>query len=153
MAEIVLQKLPNGTLAPVDQDGINYLSRKKIGAGFRAKITEYRNYRFHKKFFALLDYAFDMWEPGEIVFNGHKVQKNRDRFRENVTIAAGFYEVSTDLNGEVRLSAKSISFASMDQEEFERLYSAVIDVVLEKILTEYTREDLDNCVNQIMGFA
>ena len=153
MPEIVVFKGAYNTLFPADEESAEYLQRKKAGQGFKVKITEFRNVPFHRKFFALLDYAFDMWEPVEIVFDGRKVEKNRERFRENVTIAAGFYEVSTDLNGNVRLSAKSISFASMSQFEFEKLYNAVINVVLEKILTNYTRDDIENCVNQILSFA
>jgi hypothetical protein len=41
----------------------------------------------------------------------------------------------------------------MGQEEFDGLYSSVIDVVLARILTNYTRDDIDSVVNQILGFV
>jgi predicted amidohydrolase len=52
-----------------------------------------------------------------------------------------------------RGSAKSINFGSMGQEEFDGLYSSVIDVVPARILTNYTRDDIDSVVNQILGFV
>ena len=41
----------------------------------------------------------------------------------------------------------------MDEIEFETLYSATIDVILSRILTKYTRQDLDNVINQLLAFT
>jgi hypothetical protein len=68
-------------------------------------------------------------------------------------VMAGHYEMAVNMRDEVRLTAKSISFANMSQDEFEALYSATVNVVLAKILTQYTRDDLDNVVNQVLGFV
>lgn len=112
-----------------------------------------RNYKFHKKLFALLDIGFDAFEPPTQEYKGLPVQKNFKRFRKDVTIAAGFYEAVADINGNVRLEAKSISFAKMEENEFEQLYSKVADVLLQKVLKNYTRPDLDRVVNNILGMV
>lgn len=115
-----------------------------------------RNSKFHRKFFALLDLGFDAWEPPRKRQNykGHPVQKNFERFREDLTIAAGFYEQTFDLKGRLQLRAKSISFANMDDAEFEKVYSAVADVLLAGVLVNYSgRDELDVVVNQILGFV
>jgi len=151
--ELILSKAPNGSLVPVDQAGIDELAKLKIGQGVRVTLTRMRNYKFHRKFFALLNIAFDAWEPTAQEYKGQPVAKNFDRFREDVTILAGHFTASINLRGETRLSAKSIGFSSMDQDEFEKLYSAVIDVVLQRILKNYTREDLDNVVEQVLRFS
>lgn len=151
--ELILTKAPNGSLMPVDQHSIDELAKLKIGQGVRVQLTRMRNYAFHRKFFALLNIAFDAWEPTAKEYKGQPVAKNFERFREDVTILAGYYTSSVNLRGDVRLSAKSISFSSMDQGEFEKLYSAVIDVVLQRILANYTRDDLDNVVEQVLRFS
>ena len=58
-----------------------------------------------------------------------------------------------NLNGEVRYKAKSISFARMNQETFEKLYSAVITVVLQRVLSNYPRQDLEHVGGEVLKFA
>jgi hypothetical protein len=114
-----------------------------------------RNPRFHRKFFALLNVGFDAWEPGRKhkTYKGMAIEKDFEQFREDVIILAGFYEQTFDLRGHMKLKAKSISFANMDDEDFNKLYSAVADVLLREVCTRYAgREELDNVVEQITGF-
>jgi hypothetical protein len=136
--------------APEDADALRKI---KLGSTVRARFTQPRNIGFHRKFFAMLDIGFDAWEPPEREYNGLPVQKNRERFRKDCIIAAGFFEPVANLLGEVRAEAHSISFANMDQTEFERVYSAVADVILQKVLRNYTRADLDRVVDEILRFA
>lgn len=131
---------------------------KGMGAGEILIISfkRIRNGRFHRKFFALLQYAYTMWEPDRTwkMYKGMPVTKNFDRFRSDVVIAAGFYEQTFDLEGNMKLEAKSISFANMDDTEFEKVYDAVINVILDKVLTTYKgREELDQILEKVMRFA
>jgi hypothetical protein len=153
MTTIVLTKTPGGALVPVDQDGIERVAKMKVGDGVKCSIAKYNNLQFHRKMFALANLAYDAWEPEEKEHKGIPITKNFDQFREDITILAGFYETRVRLNGEVRFIAKSWSFGSMDDFEKERLYNSIINVVLSRILTKYTRDDLDNVVNQILAFA
>lgn len=112
-----------------------------------------RNPKFHRKFFALMQVGFDAWDPGlEATHKGEPVAKHFERFRKDVTIMAGFYEPTFALDGTLELEAKSIAFANMDDAEFERVYSAVADVLLAKVLRNYTREDLDAQVERVLRF-
>ena len=79
-----------------------------------------RNGKFHRKFFALMNVGYDCWEPKRKhkSYKGIPIEKNRDQFREDITILAGFYEQTFNLKGEMRMRAKSISFASMEDDEF-----------------------------------
>lgn len=153
MTSIVLTKAAGGALVPIDQQAIDFLAKLKLGAGVTVEIKRHRNPAFHRKFFALLNLAFDAWEPTEATYKGQPVGKNFDQFRNDIVVLAGHYEMAVNLKGETRLTAKSISFASMSQDDFEDLYSATVNVVLAKILTNYTRDDLDNVVNQVLGFV
>lgn len=114
-----------------------------------------RNPKFHRRFFALLNIGFDAWEPPRKhkTHKGRIVQKNFDQFREDILILAGFYEQTFDLLGRMKIRAKSISFANMDEAEFEAVYSAVVDVLLREALRTYSgREQVDEVVDRIMGF-
>lgn len=153
MTDIVLMKVSN-ILVPHDEAAEAFIQKMKAGELTHADFKRVRNYRFHKKYFALLDFAFDQWEPsGGLQYKGMPVAKNKERFRKDLTILAGFYESTVNLRGEVRLEAKSIGFAQMDEVEFEKLYSATVDVILQRILTKYTRDDLDEVINQLLRFA
>lgn len=121
----------------------------------QAEMAIPRNYRFHKKFFALINFAFDAWLPNRKnkSYKGIEVVKNFDRFRSDLLIQAGYYEQTFDLDGNMKLEAQSISFSNMDDAEFERVYSAVATVILEKVLVNYKdRAELDDVMQQVMRF-
>lgn len=151
--EVLLTKTPQGYMIPLSEIEADKCKRFKVGATVRAEVSAMRNHKFHRKFFAMLDVGFDAFDPPESEHRGLPVQKNRERFRKDCIIAAGFYDAVANLNGEVRAEAHSISFASMDDAEFERVYSAVADVLLQKVLRNYTRVDLDEIVERVMGFV
>ena len=150
--EIIFRKLRD-SFVPVDKANLEIMEQIKLNAVVRAVITQPRNIKFHNKLFALLRVAFDAWYAPDVEYNGQKITKNFDSFRRELTIRAGFYETHIGLEGEVYFEPRSISFAKMDETEFEQLYSRYIDVILEHVLTHYTRDDLDYVVEQVLGFA
>lgn len=152
MKELVLTKAPNGALVPADPQAADYIAKLKMGAGIRATVKQQRNPRFHRKYFALLNLAFDAWEPAATTYKGQVVGKNFDQFRNDIACLAGFYEMAVNLRGETRLTAKSISFANMGQDEFDDLYNATVNVILKHVLTAYDREQLDAVMDRLMGF-
>lgn len=152
MREIVLTKAAGGALVPIDPQAAAFVAKLKVGAAVRATVKQQRNPRFHRKFMALLNLAFDAWEPTEATYKGQVVGKNFDQFRRDVTILAGHYEMAVNLKGETRLTAKSISFANMDEAEFGELYNAACSVILKRVLTTYTRDDLDRVIDQLTSF-
>lgn len=82
----------------------------------------------------------------------HQAEKQFNRFRKEVTILAGYHEAVHSMDGSFRLEAKSIAFSKMDEDEFTKLYNAVCNVILQRVLTTYTREDLDRVVEEILRF-
>lgn len=153
MTEIVLTKTAGGALAPIDPQAVDFIAKMKLGAAVTATVKRHRNPGHHKKYFALLNLAFEAWEPAAATYRGQVVGKNFDQFRNDITVLAGHYEMAVNLRGETRLTAKSVSFASMSQDDFEALYSATINVILSRILTNYTRDDLDEVVENLLRFA
>lgn len=106
-----------------------------------------RNYKFLKKYFALLNAAYSLWDTPE------GVERSRDSFREEVIIKAGYFEHVFSIDGTFKLKAKSISFAKMEEPEFEQLYSKTIDVILWHVLPTYDRETLLKMEDEILRFV
>ena len=147
-------------LVPSHQTDEDELKKLPVGQPLRVKVTRLRNVGHHRKYFALLNYAFECWEPperspkGSDLDNSYNLdaEKNFDRFRHDIIILCGFYHSYYRINGEVRLEPKSISFSSMDQDEFEKLYDKTIDVIIKHVLRNYTGDELREVVDQIMEF-
>lgn len=98
---------------------------------YSMELSRPRNAKFHAKFFSLCRYLFEFFEPQEQPEGKYgKPEKEFNKFRSDITIAAGYYNPVYNLKGELQLVARSISFANMEQDEFEKLYSAVINVGL-----------------------
>jgi len=133
------------------------VTQAEPGEMFNLEAVFPRNPKFHRKMFALLTVGFDCWEPDrkKFAYDGRPIEKNFERFREQVLILAGHYDQVFSLRGDkMELVAKSISYASMDDAEFEVLYSAVIDVLLREVCTRYAgREELESVADQVLRFA
>jgi len=147
--------MPGGLLRPADANTSEIVTKWGIGAYVTGSFKKPRNPMFLRKFFALLDALYEQWEPPESEYKGVMAQKSRERFREEITILAGYYDIVSSLKGETRVVAKSISFAGMDEETFGELYQAVVTVGFEKILADknWTDDDLNAAVDRLLGFT
>jgi hypothetical protein len=151
MTEIFLRKV-QGVLVPDSESDVEKLAAIANGETIRADIKRPRNIKFHRRYFALLDVLFDIFEPAATEHKGKPVMKHRERFRHDIAIATGHYELVVNIKGEVRAEAKSISFAAMDDIEFAALYSSTINYGLLHIAKGKTREELENWTTAILSF-
>ncbi len=144
-------------LAPADAAAAEYVGRLPENTYLHCEVSRPRNPGHHRKFFALMHVAFDLWsgtvEPQ--VYRGEQVLPNIDRFRKDVAILAGYGRPVVNVKGEVRVEAQSISFASMDQVEFDAFYNRILDVLMHKVLRgiDCDRADLEHAVAELEGFA
>jgi len=153
VTDLTLIKTLSG-LMPGDKTTQDWYAKIKAGDTVHGKFSKVRNPAFHRKYFALLNIAFDTWEPGEINSKYGRPEKNFDAFRKDLAILSGFYEIVIRLDGSTRIEAKSISFASMNEEEFETLYSNTIDVLLKRVYGKnMTREEIDEAVDKYLSFV
>lgn len=128
--------------------------RLRIGQEVTVEVKTSRNGKFHRKYFALLNLGFEYWETDDREHKGRAVAKNFERFRKDVAIMAGHYDPVWNLAGEMRLEARSISFANMDDAEFETLYEATIQILINKVLAAkgFTRAEVDRAVESLIRF-
>lgn len=110
----------------------------------------------HRAWWSMVQWAFELFceqHPTQEV-NGYEVRPNLERFRKDLIIAAGYFTATWDLDGQMRVEAQSISFASMNEGEFRDLYSRTIDVLMESVLSHagWTREQVDAHVSTLLGY-
>jgi len=144
------------TLVPSDDVARDLVGKIKPGDGVWVDIKRPRSLPFHKKFFALLNLGFDHWEPEEATYKGQVIQKDFDRFRGDILILSGHYDAVFDINGNVKLKPKSISFSNCDEDEFNSVYQQVLTVIWSRLLKQAnyeSPEEVDRVVNQLMSYA
>lgn len=142
-------------LAATDEDrqAIRQLPADEI---HRFEFRRFRNYAFFRKWWALAKWAFEHWheDAAAVEYRGQRVQRSFDQFRRDLTVLAGFYVPVYGMDGSVRLEPRSLAWAKMDADEFERLYSATVDVVIRHVAgLDVNRETLEAMVNEAMEFA
>ena len=152
MPKIRMIKGPSGLL-PFDQEAAEWFDKVKIGQAVDAEFKLPRNAKFHRRFFAMLNVAFSNYDWPEVETKWGKAKCNFELFRKYVTVKAGHYEAALTPTGEVRAEPKSISWANMDEEQFRKLYSDVLDVILLEFLDNWTDSDMERAIEQMMSFA
>ena len=131
------------------------MDKIKLGAEVHGQMRQKRILWKHRKYFALLKISFDNWEPGEINSQYGVPMKNFERFRRDIAIRTGHFELVIRVDGSSRPEAKSISFSKMEQIEFEELYSKTIDLLVEKIYGQenMTAEKMNELVDEFIKFS
>ena len=166
--EIYLKRTLTGLRPATDEDA-EALTKYPLDSVVRCEIVRQRNYKFLQKMHVLFRLAFDYWteceqivmtDTGTILYSkyatyrGQAVQHSIERFRHDLVILAGHYTPVFNLRGEVRLEAKSISYARCSEEDAEKIYSDVINVILRYVYKHNTsEEELRKMVDQVMGFV
>ena len=130
-------------LRPLYPNDYEEKRKLKLGQTYKATVTVPRNIRFHNKYFKLIDVAWEFLNERQ----REAFHNNREGFRHTIEIAAGACnKVWSISRGEWIEEAKSISFASMDEEEFSQLYSNILDIVFRMFVTTEHREQFLNVI-------
>ena len=144
--EIFVVRQGNMLVPASDEDAEKLGKLRHDGrTAYKAEIRVSRNYRFHKKFFALINCAWELLNERQTHFF-----RTVDAFRKTVTVAAGFYEPFFFMDSmEWQKSPKSIAFDKMEEKEFEELYERVKDVLYTTFLNgRISEEDFDKYLSQ-----
>lgn len=139
-------KQAGGSLMPADDHTAEKMTKFKTGCQFPVDIKLPRNQSFHGKVFVFFGFCFEHWAGGH-EFQNESLQF--DEFRRQLTISAGFYDQVFSINKtDFTIVAKSLSFASMDQEEFEQCYNALIQAAMSNIF----RSSDEQTLTRLMSF-
>ncbi len=150
--------MPGGVLVADNDDTAEYVQKIKVGAVVSGDFAQPRNYKFLQKTMVLFSYCYDhfadrMGEVG-LEYKGQRAQPSKERFRKDLTILAGHYNVTYDIMGKVKLEAKSLSYGSCSEQEAERIYSDVINAALKHVVNVgFTEQELRDTVDGLLRFG
>ena len=157
MTTLHLIRRASGEFVPATDEDSAAAKRFRVGEISRVELKAMRNGGYFRKWWALVKIAYDMWAetmPAK-EYHGRPVLPDFDRFRRDLTIMAGFFTPVWNAKGELRVEAESLQWSSMTEERFEALYSATINVILQKILPGkgLTEQGLREWAGRVLEFA
>lgn len=136
--DIYCRVTPYG-LVPLYESDYDLKKRLRVGSTVRCRVSQPRNYEFHKKFFALVRLTFDNL-PFPLV--GRWAIRSMDDMLRRFKRDLGYFTSTVGELGEREIEYRSISFAAMDEHEFEAFYENCVNLVLHKYLSGTDRQDL-----------
>lgn len=134
--DIYLVRQLNNTFKCAYDTDLDKMKRIKPNEMVICSVTKPRNIQFHRKFFALLN----------MIFQNQEIYQHLDDLRHDLIIEAGYFEERPNLYGEPIKKPKSISFAAMDDYQFNELYSAVLDTIVRCF--HFDKQDIIDNVEQ-----
>ena len=119
--KIQVVKTSNGFLKPAYNSDYNAFSKIKPNEIIEIEYKKTRNIKFHRLFFALMNLAYENQEAYTIL----------DVMRKDIIKHAGYYtERINAITGEITQEPNSISFSSMEETEFNKLYTDCKTVIM-----------------------
>ncbi len=129
-----------GRLVPDGHEAEALINSIRQGELVEADIRRPRNLQHHRKFFALL----------RVVFENQEYYSSTDHLLAACKHATGHVDVIRTKRGQITIP-KSISFAKMDQAEFNDFYDRVVTWVVTEVIPGLDREDLEDAVLEILA--
>lgn len=139
--KLMMVNTPRG-LVPYGDDDYEEKKKLKVGETYSVDVKVIRNLDFHRKYFALISYAWEFLNERETA-----TFKTKENFRKYLEISAGHCDVifHPRLQEFVEIP-KSISFSSMDNASFSELYIGVKDVIFSIIGSRTNEQELERFV-------
>ena len=136
--KIFVKNTSSGLIPMNDQDYEN--KRKlKIGEVYQVSVKLARNYRFHKKYFALINLAWEYLNEKQT-----EMFKTMDVFRKTIEVASGHCERIYSIRKKEWFDIpKSIAFDKMSEDEFSELYSSVLDTLLKVVFFDMDEKQVE----------
>lgn len=125
-------------LVPMYDSDYDEKHRLKVGENVLCTITKPRNYEFHKKFFALIRLTFE--NLPEHLHHMMNIWSEEDLL-ECIKLDLG---LSTTVwhEGRQYIKSGSISFAAMDNTEFEGFYRRTIEIITHNYLRHTSQQEI-----------
>lgn len=140
MATELFMRRALGTLRPVDAAGEEALRSMRGDEVVHVTIKRKRNERFHRKWWAIVQAVY----PHQDLYPTPRTLNNA------IKAATGLAKTYTLPDGRILIDVESISFASMDEAEFEQWAERAIAFVCAHILPKIDRRDVEREVADII---
>lgn len=123
-------------------DDTDYEKKRKLKKGvvYQCSIQEYRNYKFLKLYFSLINCAWEYLTEAQRAF----FKEDSEVFRKCVEVAAGHYELCYSVARKEWVEVpKSIAFDKLNESDFSSLYERVKDVLYNTFITNINKEEFE----------
>lgn len=121
-----LIKRKDGLYQPIDEYDIR--DSQKIKTGSAVEVRKSRNWKFHKKTFAIFNVGFENQETFPTF----------EMYRKVITIKAGYFDWAPTKDGDKIPIAHSISYEKMSAETFDKYYDDICQVIADDLGVEVT---------------
>lgn len=132
--KILCRKTLSGHLCPIDDAGRMAVGRLPAGETVAVEFKRPRNLGHHRKFWALVS----------LIYQNQTHYNSPEALCDVIKVLAGYCVVTRGKGGREIHIPKSISFAAMDQTEFDQFWDRVVTVVCEQIIPGLSRKDLES---------
>lgn len=133
MAKLLLKRTLNGW-AEADDDSKTLARKYVVGQTYRATIVKPRELVALRRYWGLVTLILDNSEQFT----------SKDQIHSYLKLRAGHCTtIVSKTTGEVFLVPNSIDFDSLDELQFQEVWSKVVDVVVQEILPGVTKADLN----------
>lgn len=130
-----------GSLEPVDDIGTVALQKIAFGNIVTCEIRQPRNIYHHRLFFAMVN----------MVYQNQDRYDTADQVLTVIKIGIGHADTLVMPSGTIVYQPKSISFANMDQTEFNRFFDLAVDFVCKRIIPSLDNAELTQRVFELIG--
>jgi hypothetical protein len=136
--KLYLAKTDNGSFIPAYNSDKELADKIKPGRVVEVSLDVSRNYKFLKKYWALVKFTL-FYLPEELA----KKYKTKEQLHREIKIQCGIYERVESLGGKQLIAVGSISFEKMTPEQYAEFFSQAIDVVCKYLLPGTYRKDIE----------
>jgi hypothetical protein len=142
--DAILVRRPDGSFVAADPVSLEALDSIRPGVRVRARITQSRNLRRHRLFWAVMQVAWEA-QGGE-----GGTFPTPEAMHDAIKIGLGLYDTYT-VRGRDIMRLRSTSFDAMDEAEFSRWMESVLSLVTGHLIPGTGRDDLMARVDDILG--
>jgi len=134
MSVEIIAQVTNGAFYPMSEHDEEIMH--SLSGEYKLVATQPRNVGNHKRFFAFLKIIFDMQESFEDI----------DMFRSWLLMKAGYVKTAVAPNGVTFFVPESMSWASMDEPVFQKVFGKIINVVVSDPDLNIGQNAIDNAL-------
>lgn len=143
MAEIYLRRTLSG-FTPDDESSADAVKGYRLGEVYKANIVKHRNLKNHRRWWALCS----------LIYQNSDQFKSAEQVHDYLKILAGHCtQIVSKSTGEVYLVADSISFGTLDELQFQDVFSRAVLAVSEHILPGISVDDVSHEIEKLCGLA
>ena len=139
--DAIIMRRKGAKLEPVTEVDRELLLDIPEGADLTVRVSRSRSPKQHRLFWALL----------QLVVDNHDYYKRPEQLLEWIKVRLGYVEETVWHDGQVWFKTKSISFASMGQDQFRKFFTESLDAITAEVIEGIDRDAILTEMSMMLG--